>query len=234
MARKGFQLPPEEGEGETEAWLVTYGDMVTLLLCFFIMLMGFSTIDPAKLEEVLEGFEGSVVGKIKQRVDIEEIRQKVNEIIREEGLVEQVDITLDPDGMAINLKGGYMFPSAAAELQEAAKPLLLKIVSEIKETPFRIAVEGHSDDAPIHTEFYPSNWELATARACNVINFFIAEGIEPILTDTTAFGVQKLNRFEARGFADTRPRVPNRDSLGVVIPENRAINRRVVVKFLTK
>ena len=83
---------------------------------------------------------------------------------------------------------------------------------------YQITIEGHTDDAPISTAQFPSNWELSTARASAVVHYFLEQGI----------AAQKLR---AAGYADTFPVAPNRDSAGKPIPENQARNRRVVIKL---
>ena len=82
----------------------------------------------------------------------------------------------------------------------------------------QVTVEGHTDDAPIHSAQFPSNWELSTARASAVVHFFLDAGVAP-------------SRLRAAGYADTFPLVPNRDAAGRAIPENQARNRRVVIKL---
>jgi chemotaxis protein MotB len=83
---------------------------------------------------------------------------------------------------------------------------------------YRIRVEGHTDDTPIDTPQFPSNWELSTARASAVVHYFLEQGVP-------------AERLRAVGYADTEPKVPNRDAAGNPIPANQAQNRRVVIKL---
>ena len=85
--------------------------------------------------------------------------------------------------------------------------------------PYSVLVEGHTDDQPIASRIFPSNWELSAARAARVVRFFIDSGVSP-------------DRLKAAGLADTQPEAPNTTSEGVPIPENRARNRRVAIIFL--
>jgi chemotaxis protein MotB len=95
---------------------------------------------------------------------------------------------------------------------------VLQALEEIGFYQFKIDIEGHTDDVPISTARFPSNWELSVSRASNVVKYFIAHDISP-------------DRLKASGYADTQPIVPNRDSLGTPIPENRARNRRIVIRI---
>jgi chemotaxis protein MotB len=83
---------------------------------------------------------------------------------------------------------------------------------------YYVDVEGHTDDVPIHTPQFPSNWELSTLRATGVVRYLIKIGLEP-------------DRLKAAGYADVNPKVPNLDLFGAPIPENRAKNRRIVIRL---
>jgi chemotaxis protein MotB len=118
------------------------------------------------------------------------------------------------------LSGGAFFQPGTAKLYDDAIPVLDKISQIIKAPKFdfyNIEVGGHSDDAPIHTEQFPSNWELSGARASTVVRFLEAKEIDK-------------RRMKAIGYADIDPKVPNRDTEGNPIPENRATNRRITIR----
>jgi chemotaxis protein MotB len=113
------------------------------------------------------------------------------------------------------------FDKGSAQLSEAGKKVLADVAANIKSDTFRdyqITVEGHTDDIPIKTAQFPSNWELSTARASAVVHFFIEQGVP-------------AQRLRAAGYADTFPKLPNRDANGNPIPANQAANRRVVIKL---
>jgi chemotaxis protein MotB len=114
-----------------------------------------------------------------------------------------------------------LFGSGSATVSEQGSTMLMDVVTIANAEQFRdyrITVEGHTDDAPINTVQFPSNWELSTARASAVVRFLIANGV-------------RADRLRAAGYADTFPKMPNRDEQGRAIPENQAQNRRVVVKM---
>jgi chemotaxis protein MotB len=111
------------------------------------------------------------------------------------------------------------FGSGSATLSNSGEVILQDVVTDLKSEEFKdylVTVEGHTDDAPIGTSEFPSNWELSTARAAAVVRFFLDRGIP-------------ARRLRAAGYADTFPLVSNRDANGKAIPENQAKNRRVVI-----
>jgi chemotaxis protein MotB len=113
------------------------------------------------------------------------------------------------------------FGSGFATLSSAGKSILSDVAITLNSdalAAYRISIEGHTDDSPINTAQFQSNWELSTARAAAVVRFFLEQGIP-------------ARRLTAAGYADTFPLVPNRTAAGAVIPENQARNRRVVIKL---
>jgi chemotaxis protein MotB len=133
----------------------------------------------------------------------------LEESIREAGLEEQMDITVTEEGTRISLEGEILFTSGGATLSTQGRRFVDGVEAVIRSSEAHVRIEGHTDDVPIQTQAYPSNWELSTARAVDVLRYLVEEkGFAPA-------------RLSAEGFADTRPRVPN-DT-----PENRARNRRV-------
>jgi chemotaxis protein MotB len=115
--------------------------------------------------------------------------------------------------LEIEINTDILFPSGAGEFSPAAEPVLDKLAEVLKPFPNPIRVEGHTDDRPIHTGTFPSNWELSAARAASVVHQFTKQGIDPL-------------RLEIVGFGEFRPRQPN------VSNEGRNANRRVAVLVL--
>jgi chemotaxis protein MotB len=130
-----------------------------------------------------------------------------------------------PGEVDIELASTSFFSAGSAQLKREAVPVLEHVLAQIK--PFLAAsdmvvkIEGHTDDTPSVSKQFPSNWELSTARASNVVRFFIAKGIP-------------ANRLMVTGYADTKPKVANRDATGKAIPENQLLNRRVVITLSRK
>ena len=121
----------------------------------------------------------------------------------------------------LEISSTAFFSSGSATLSSSGKKILEDVAVNLKSDKFKdyqVTVEGHTDDSPIRTFQFPSNWELSTARASAVVHFFIDQGIS-------------ARKLRAAGYADTFPLVPNEDALGKMIPENQARNRRVVIKL---
>jgi chemotaxis protein MotB len=121
----------------------------------------------------------------------------------------------------VQIDSGAFFASGYAVLSGAGKVLLRDLADRLKSDAFaayHITIEGHTDDMPINTPLFQSNWELSTARAAAVVRFFLEQGIS-------------ARKLSAAGYADTFPVAPNRTEDGTVIPENQARNRRVVIRL---
>jgi chemotaxis protein MotB len=109
----------------------------------------------------------------------------------------------------MQVQGQVFFEAGQAEIKDASHPFLDEIGRIIKASPYNVAIEGHTDDTPIHTARFPSNWELSTSRAISTLRYLVDQGgIDP-------------RRLSSAGFADTRPLVPNDTA------EHQRENRRV-------
>ncbi len=205
---------------DKEIWLITYADMVTLLLAIFIILASISEIDPVKLEQITDQLRKGAGATEERRKPLDEVLAKLRQIARENHFENQLDIATDHRGIKLEFSSSVFFEQGDGELQPGATPILEKVAIALKAIShdgYRLFVEGHTDDVPISGARYASNWELSTARATNVVRFFLARGIDPAV-------------LAASGFADTLPRVPNRTPTGQALPDNQSRNRRVVIK----
>jgi chemotaxis protein MotB len=134
--------------------------------------------------------------------------------------------SLSPYGLKIELSSNSLFNSGSADVKGSMQSSLTDlsgIIQGLGEEDYIVEIEGHTDNVPIKTAKFPSNWELSSLRAVNVAKLFESMGVEK-------------NQLSAIAYADTRPKLPNLDSNGTAIPENQATNRRVVVhvKSLTQ
>lgn len=214
------KLAPPKPPPEDESWMATFADMVTLILVFFIMLLSMSKIDSAKYEEVSAGMTKSLSDR-KVETPIEELRQTIRDNMKGTKLDDAISIGKDSAGVSLEMAATSFYELASAEFRPEAMDTLIQLADTIKAerfNGFQIAVEGHTDDTPIRTEKYPSNWELSAARASRIIRLFEDQGINP-------------SRMRAVGLADTAPKVPNRGPYGDPLPQNQEINRRVVVRL---
>lgn len=212
----------EQDVPEDESWLLTYGDAVTLLMTFLVLLLSVSTFDQAKYEQVVEAMQQGILKEATPN-NISQFEKLKNSIIEvtEKSLKDSVEVTRDPLGLTIELSSNELFAIGKADIQEKAIKPLKEIAATISKfgqdyENYQIEIEGHTDDVPIKNERFPSNWELSANRATNVVKFFIAEGVDKY-------------RLKAAGYADLFPKLPNLDEMGNPIPENRAKNRRITI-----
>lgn len=239
---RGKKKPKQE---ESAKWLLTFNDLVTCLMVFFVLVFSLSSIDLLKIKDFLRSFQSGLgVLDAGQRLGIkivqphyveergeldgthptegerggqdgeDEAEAKAPEPIQEltiEDLNRIAGITaVQEEGRTrILLEDRLLFASGRADVLPASKSAFEQIVGVIRDVPHEIRVEGHTDNVPISTEAFPSNWELSVARAVNVTKYLIEkEGILP-------------ERLCAVGYGETRPLFPN-DT-----PEHRQKNRRV-------
>jgi chemotaxis protein MotB len=215
------QTQPQDDEPEDEAWLVTYADAVTLLMAFFIMLVSFSKIDVPVFEKVKAGIQGNLGSRETIAKPIENLKLDLQDVVFALEVSEVVKVGEDEKGIVLELDSSAFFPPGSAEIRPEAEPVLASLAQNIGSPAYRlfnIDLEGHTDDDPIDTPKFPSNWELSAHRAAAVVRFLIDQAIE-------------RERLQATGYAETRPKSPNRDADGNPIPENQAENRRVVVRL---
>ena len=229
-------------EPEDEAWLLTYADMITLIMAFFVLMMGVSKVDFTAYAEISSALKTERTGKPDaQRELTQTIQRNIKDIISSEGADQAVQMGTDAQGsITLTLDGGAFFKPATADLQEQAIPVLRGIIEELSSPiyqQFNISVEGHTDDGQINNARYPSNWELSAGRAATVVRYFLdyrtpnASSAQGAGADEQLF---KPSRLRAIGYADTQPKAPNRDAEGKAIPENQLANRRVVMRINRK
>ena len=205
-------MPSKKKEINTDDWQGTYGDCVTLLLCFFVMLLAASKMDTVMFEQIRTGMAREFTDK-QPDSPVMLLRSDLDDDLRALGS--------DHVGLILDLETDAFFDSGSAELKPAAIPVLRRLASTLNSPRYRIfrfEVQGHTDDEPIATSHFPSNWELSSARASAVTRFLIQSGIDP-------------TRLRAVGLADVQPRYPNRDAYGEPIQHNRRRNRRVRLRM---
>jgi chemotaxis protein MotB len=205
----------DDGDGN---WLVSYADMMTLLFGFFLMISVFSVPNSKMLEEFKQKTSESMGGKYVR--PFKELSSGLKQIMKDIDVEKEVSVEETYEGVTVVSKGTLFFDSGSATLKPEAALLMEKLsqvlVTEAKD--FRIIVEGHTDDNPIYSKEFASNWELSSTRAGQIIRLLEARGFPRI-------------NLRPVGLADTEPVLPNRDASGHPIPENQAENRRIVVRI---
>ena len=227
--------PPPPPEPPDESWIATYADAITLLMAFFVLLVSFSKVDLDMLDKVANGVAenfSDTPTESKQNV----LQDAIKETVINEGADDVAKVATDAIGsITLELDSGAFFRPGSAELLEQAIPFLEQIYEEIASPLYRhfnVTVEGHTDDEPISTDRFPSNWELSSNRASTVVRFFVSASSNDGRTDINnqPYGIVK-KRLRATGYADTQPKLPNRDGEGLAIVENQRANRRVIIRI---
>ena len=192
MSQPSNKRGKKKDDVKTDAWLASYGDLMTLLCTFFILLLSFSNIEVAKFKRFMSSLQGSsgvlgeqdgssIVQKEMSKPDLAEINQDVlkqfiegleneNEALMEDGGVtfEQTD-----DGLIIRIGSPLLFESGGDILKIDSYPILKKIADLINIVKCNVRVVGHTDNRPIHSVRFPSNWDLSAARAMVVLKYFV-------------------------------------------------------------
>lgn len=211
-------------EMEDDSWMVTFADMVTLLMCFFVLLFAISKPDTAKVKKISESLreQGFFSDAMPTEDPYEKLKKSLAMSLGASGYDKLIAVSEAKHGIEVELASSAFFQPGTAKFTPAALPMLQALSEQIKPLATKnvvIQIEGHTDDEPIATAIFPSNWELSAARAANLVRYLIAQGFPP----------QKLR---AVGLAETEPKAPNRDIAGNAIPANQELNRRVVVKLM--
>ena len=227
-----LEKPISKDEGGSPAWITTFADLMSLLMCFFVMLLSMSTLEMTTYKEMVqsmkEGF-GLSSGDSIENISAEEIIDEaavlqaaaklktkkdaanLREVLRDEVQDGMVEVEEGDQLITIQILQAGSFSAGSADLKPSFNEVAERLRGAIKGITGAISITGHTDDSPISTQRFRSNWELSSARAYSVMH--------------ALFKGQEMDetRFVLRGLAETRPRVPN-DS-----PANRAKNRRVEI-----
>ena len=232
MARK----KEAEKEGNQDRWLLTYADLITLLLIFFVIMYAMSKVDASKFDQLVEmlskAFGGqksaitmSNMGLLPQNAVFGDTRTKQRKLyVKAVGQMQKeissraIRVAEDERGIVISLASDFYFGSGRADFGDSTEAVLKKLSGLLHTTAGNIRIEGHTDDMPIVqgsslAQRLPTNWELSSQRAVNVLKFFEKLGLE-------------RTRLSASAYADTRPAKPN-DTY-----EGRAYNRRVEIVIM--
>ncbi len=251
MAEEEVQAPPEEEEelvDEDEGippWVMTFADLVTLLMVFFILLFAMGTIEDEKWRQIKESLKAALgsdfvpesgvregldvvqmdpedpdesaikavdeVGAMVAK-EIEEIASEVEEFVFKNKLAGAVEVSSDERGAVITISDVVLFPAGQAKMTPAGKKTLKQVYELLSQFNYNVKIEGHTDNVPIRSAQFPSNWELSASRAADVAKILINEGFPP-------------EQLSVEGFAEFRPKVPNTSR------ENRSTNRRIEIVY---
>ncbi|MFO1282263.1 MAG: flagellar motor protein MotD [Burkholderiales bacterium] len=241
MARR---RPQEEEHENLERWLVSYADFITLLFAFFVVMYAISTLNEGKYRVLSDALVSAfrhqkfqserTVGPVPMkstalppmpvRVADPVRRQREQKLVGLAGRLSevmrplvssgQVRLTQSSRGLAVEINASVLFASGQASLEPGSTQTLARVAEVLAQVDNAIQVEGHTDNTPIAGAQFPSNWELAAARASAVVRLFVDNGVV-------------ASRLTASGHADNRPVESNET------PEGRTRNRRVTLMVLT-
>lgn len=221
-------------------WMATYGDLVTLLLCFFIMLFATSNVDSEKFDVLVQSFNpglfdftggDNIMGlmdkdennemsnffstELVYQAELQGLEDTLTEFVENEQLEDSLDIVRDSDKITLRFSSSLLFESGKATLKAEVKPYLDKI-SKTLPKDYDIQIEGHTDNLPIHNAQFASNWELSALRGINVLKYMVNHcNIDS-------------NRLSVAGYGEFRPIADNST------PEGRSQNRRVDIILFKK
>jgi chemotaxis protein MotB len=228
-----MEPPQDEVKPGAPEWVVTFGDMMSLLLTFFVLLLSFSSVEAEKFK-VVAGYMRQAFGLQTERsytgvpmgttilstdarqttspADELDLVQKLRRELERQSMTGRGSVRVTERGVSFRLEGELLFGLGQAELRDDALPILNRIADLAARRAEQVEVEGHTDDLPISSARFPSNWELSTSRAGAAARYLISRGVP-------------ASRIRAVGYAETRPLVPNTSK------ENRSQNRRVEFLF---
>ncbi|MBT4286937.1 MAG: flagellar motor protein MotB [Deltaproteobacteria bacterium] len=195
------------GEERVE-WIYTYGDMVTLLLCFFVLLFAMSKTNEEKFKAVAASFKGGPPASPFVFTGMPTFMESMESSLKKSDIAEVMDITVDDQGITVSFSDTAMFDPGSANPTEEGKDIIEKFARILYAVPNGVIIEGHTDDQKISNETYPSNWELSGARSGSIARLL------------EEFGIQST-RMEIIGYGSTRPKVSNDTA------ELRRLNRRI-------
>lgn len=205
----------EEHMEETELWMLPYSTFMLMLVILFIMFYAFSYSGTVEYESALSDLASTNPNdpRVKQMKAEIALAQNIRDFIRQNSLTDKIQLSITPHAIQIKMESLALFDSGSAALKNDILFFLEYLHNQLAPLNNRIIAEGHTDNIPIHTAQYNSNWELSSARAFSVIYFFINKGISP-------------GRLVAHGFGEFRPAAPNDTEAG------RAKNRRIEITIV--
>jgi chemotaxis protein MotB len=218
---------PEEHDN-TDRWVVSYADFITLLFAFFTTMYAISQVDTAKLRMFAGSMKSAfrsadssvqkpvIEGIVPVSPEAASIERMARESILPLNAGNDIEVSRDERGVVVSIGDNLLFEAGKAELKKEALPSISAVASMLKKLPNRAIIEGHTDNLPVSapSSRFASNWELSTHRATTVLSHLIKEHNLP------------PERFSAAGYAEYRPRDTNNT------PEGRAKNRRVDIVVL--
>ena len=194
-----------------QEWIFTYGDLVTLLFCFFVLLFSMCVYETEKFKSVADSFKPLPAGTPFISEGRDSVVEDISKKVEESELGDDADVNVEEKGVVVSFRASTFFEANSTDLNAKGVEELTRFSKLIFLLPNRIQSEGHTNDS--EPKNWSSNWELSGARAAKVARFFVENGMAP-------------TKIIAKGFGSTRPKFSN-DS-----PSKRKLNNRVEVIVL--
>ena len=215
-------MPPRKifPEENVDSWLMSYADLITLLMCFFIIFVSVSEPRKERISMLSSGMGGKF-GTVDLATPFDGVIRTLQGVVENNKSFRDITIEHSNKAVEMEMSSATFFKPFTAELAPEKMPLLVEIVASLRSVDFidyRISIEGHTSDSPPQSGLYATNWELSSARAARMVRIFIDNGIKP-------------KNIKAVGLADSQPKVPNLDMNGNFITANREKNERILVKL---
>ena len=212
----------QELEVDEEDLLFTYSDMITLLMTFFVMILSISEVSQTKIEMLKEKMsETLLLSENQELTPFKKLEQNLDKIVKEFKAHDNIEVSKQDEGVYIELKDKVLYSSASAVIKPKATKILDELVNVVQDMNLEnllIEVSGYTDDLPIRSSKYPSNWELSSHRATNIVKYFIKKGVS-------------ARNLKAVGYADSRPKKIDADA-DLNMNQIRNNNRRIVIGII--
>ncbi|MCU0695036.1 MAG: OmpA family protein [Myxococcaceae bacterium] len=198
-----------------ESWLLSYADLITNLLLFFVVLLTAANLSKGRMQQIARSLSGAEMPQ-----SLESIRKEIDERIAAQNLKELVSTTVTNDGLEMSLNSGLVFDSGKAVIRPELEPVVVSMLKTLEPYggKYSFAVEGHTDANPVAAGgAFSSNWDLAAERA-----IVVRERLEGV-------GIPRT-RIRVEGYADTKP-LPEAELKGLSVEQRNARLRRVVVRI---
>ena len=217
-----MSLYPEDNDSEDEGeiWLVSYADMMTLIACFFILMMAFANFDPigfsTRAEQMSKAFR-----KEKAKTSDEKLKLITEEMSKHPEILKKTKISYKPGSLKITFHSSVLFKNNDYKIAESALPVMDGVIDIIKiiDNRFKIVIEGHADESETAVKFNKSKWTLSSARSSEIIRRF------------EYFGFDSKN-IVSIGYGASKPLVNSKNEDGTFDLDKALLNRRVVIKVL--
>lgn len=207
---------PIRARTSNEGWLTSYADLITNLLIFFVLIMSASQMQTGKLEKIMQSLSS---GEPQTQHNLSKAEEEIKKVLTEEGIADKVSVELGDEGLELAFQSGVMFTSGSAEILPAMQEPLQKVLTAIGkyQDRYSYAVEGHTDETPMHSGHYRDNWDLSSARALQVRGQLESSGVVK-------------NKIRVEAYADTKV-LPDATLNGLDREHRLALHRRVVIRI---